>query len=68
MFYLHTTLKRKAKEITKRVYQVQKNSPLEGDWLTLVEGDFKTLRLELNETLIQKCTKSQFKVMVKRSQ
>ena len=53
MFYLQTILKREDKEITKRVYQVQKNSPLEGDWLKLVEGDFKTLGLELNETLIQ---------------
>ena len=53
MFYLQTILKREDKEITKRVYQVQKNSPLKEDWLKLVEGDFKTLGLELNETLIQ---------------
>jgi hypothetical protein len=67
MLYLQTILKREDKEITKRVYHAQKKSPSEGDWLKLVEGDFKTLGLEINETLIQNCTKSQFKVMVKTS-
>ena len=53
------------RKLQKKVYNAQKKSPLEGDWLKLVEQDFKTLGLEINESLIKRCTKSQYKVIIK---
>ena len=55
------------KRLLKKVYNAQKKSPLEGDWLNLVENDFQKLGLEMNENYIRDCTKSQYKVKVKTS-
>ena len=41
MIYLHTILRRHENEITNKVYQCQKRSPLPGDWYTLVSKDLR---------------------------
>ena len=40
MVYLHTILKRSDEELTKRVYDAQKKSPIRGDFFTLVKMDY----------------------------
>ena len=65
MMYLQTILNRSDEEITKKGYSAQKKNPLEGDWMKLVEHDFQTLGLEIDENEIRNCTKSQYKVKVK---
>ena len=67
MLYLQTILQRGDEEITKKMYDAQKKSPLEGDWFKLVSEDFEKLGLDLNETSIKNCTKNQCKVLVKTS-
>ena len=67
MMYLQTILKRSDEELTKKVYNAQKKNPLEGDWLKLIQNDFQKLGIEINESDISNCTKSQYKIMVKSS-
>ena len=47
MIYLQTILKRSDDEITKRVYQAQKNNSSPGDWCELVGPDFKDMGIHI---------------------
>ena len=52
-------------ELTKRVYLTQKQNPSPGDFVKLIEEDFKTIGEEMNDNMIKKMEKEQFKTFVK---
>ena len=41
--YLPTILKRPSTEITQKVYQAQKENPVKGDWINLLNDDLDML-------------------------
>ena len=63
--YLHTIVTRDDEELTKRVYLTQKQNPSPGDFVKLIEEDFKTIGEEMNDNMIKKMEKEQFKTFVK---
>ena len=65
MMYFQTIIKRDEDELTKRIYVCQKNNPVKGDWIELVKKDFADLEIDMDEELISKETKSQFKTRIR---
>jgi hypothetical protein len=63
--YLHTIVTREDEELTKRVYLAQKSNPSPGDFVKLIENDFKTIGEEMNENFVRNMGKEQFKIFVK---
>ena len=64
-----TILKRNDKELTRRIYEEQKNNPTPGDFIELVKGDFKIINEVQNDDKIRntniKTYKSKLKLSVK---
>ena len=67
MMFFQTLLKRDDNEITKKVYICQKNNPVKGDWVELLEKDFKDIDMPMNEDIIMNKTKAQFKSRIKKT-
>ena len=63
--YLHNILKRKNNEVLKKVYMAQKQNPLEGDFVKLVENDFNLINENFDENLIRSMSKSKMKKFIK---
>ena len=68
--YLHVLLKRPTSEITRKVYDAMKISPLPGDWIQCkwiqyVKVDFKRVGLDMNDTSIKNMKTSHYKHIVK---
>ena len=66
MMYFQTIIKRDEDEITKRIYVCQKNNPVKGDWIELLKNDFADLEIDMDEELISKETKLQFKTRIRK--
>ena len=66
MSYLQVILKRHPNEITQRVYNAMKMSPLPGDWIHRLKADFESIGLELNELSIKNMETGQYKNMIKK--
>ena len=49
--YLYNILSRKNDEVLKKVYLAQKQNPLEGDFVKLVENDFKLINMIYSQQL-----------------
>ena len=58
---MHTLLQRKDEELTKRIYNSQKNNPSKGDWIEMVHQYFKDLGTLFDEQEIKKETNVEFK-------
>ena len=54
MICLQTILKRPNKEIIKQVYKCQKESPVPGDWCTLLKEDLEKINEHISDDLIEK--------------
>jgi hypothetical protein len=65
MIYLHTILRRHENEITHKVYQCQKRSPLPGDWCTLVSEDFQKMDLNMSDEIIARMSEGDYRDIVK---
>ena len=65
MSYLHTILKKHDDESVKKIYNAQKESPCKGDWINLVENDWKTLGIDLTDETIANMNKNEFKKVIK---
>ena len=65
ILYLHNILKRNEDELVKRVFYAMKNSPLKGDWSTIVFEDMELISLTLSEEEISQMSKTAFKTIVK---
>ena len=58
--YLHNILKRDKSEVLSRVYQAQKNKPLQGDFVKQVESDFLLIKEQYDENKIKSMSKNKF--------
>ena len=66
MIYLQTILQRPDNEISKRVYTCQKKRPSPGDWCTLVQGDFESIGVQINEEQIASTSTKDYKSFIKK--
>ena len=67
MLYLLTIPRRQNNEITRKVYQCQKKSPLPGDWCKLVAGDFEKMGLNMSDEVIAQIAEGDYKYLKKES-
>ena len=71
MNFLHTILKREDEELTKRVLKAQITNPCPGDFIKLVEKDFKRLGnpfdIDFEENSSTECYKKLVKTKVKNA-
>ena len=51
--------------IIRKVYEAQKRKPVKNDWILSVEGDKKTINLNLEDTQIKEMSDYSFKKLVK---
>ena len=56
-----------SKELTKKIYNAQKENPLKGDWILMVKQDFEDIGPIFNEKEIIKETQFQLKERIKKS-
>ena len=64
--YLHTILSKDPSELVYRVYQGQKESESEGDWISLVRKDCETFGMQFDESWIKSMSKNKFKRLVRK--
>ena len=65
MMYLQNILKRPQDEIVKKVYEAQKENPVNGDWVKYVKNNSEEVGMTLNEEAIMSETKYNYKKEVK---
>ena len=66
LLYLWHILNRDDSELIKRIYISQKNAPVYGDWVKMIDQDKSDLGIDLTETDIQRYSKDVFKSFVKK--
>ena len=66
LMYLQTILKRSDDEITKILFECQKNNPVKGDWSEMVNRDFSNIDMTMDEELIKSESKNQYKLRLKK--
>ena len=49
----------------RQVYEEQKNSPVKGDWIELLQNDCEKLEITMNEVSIAEMSKAEYKLKVK---
>ena len=65
IMYLHHLLGREDRELIKRVYKAQKESPTPGDFVELVKEDLNVIGEAFDEETIFMRSKDQFKTIIK---
>ena len=63
--FLQTIQKHDTDEITRRVYEAQKDDPVKGDFVELVKEDAKTIDYSIDETHIRSISKYQYQKEIK---
>ena len=63
--YLYEILTRDKNELVRRVFLAQVENPSKGDFIKLVEEDFKMIGEQINFDIIGQMTKTQFKKHIK---
>ena len=63
--YLHNIITRKNDDLISRIFKAQCESPLEGDFIKLIEKDFQLINEPFDQKRIASMTKKQFKKWVK---
>ena len=66
LMYHQTILKREEKELTKRIYKEQTINPTPGDFVKLLEEDFKLIGEKQNDIQIQNTNCTVYKKFVKK--
>ena len=66
IMYLQTILKRSNDELTKKIYDAQKEDPTEGDFHELVSKDIQMIDLKMDEEEIKSTTKAALRHIVKK--
>ena len=61
--YLHNILARDKNELVARVFNVQCENPSKGDFIELIQNDFKLINEKFDKQLITSMSKNQFKLM-----
>ena len=67
IMFLQNILKRRGKELVKRVGNPQKNKPTTGDFIELVKKDLEMVGQDFDEEFILSETTSQFKSHIKNT-
>ena len=49
----------------KQVYKCQKESPVPGDWCTLLKEDFEKINVHISDDLIEKMSEIEYKKLIK---
>ena len=65
MNYLREILTRDENELVKRVFSVQQTNPSPGDYVTIVENDFKRIGETMDTSVICGMTKEDYKKHIK---
>ena len=65
MLYLQNILKGPQSEILRQVYEAQKENPVQGDWVNLVNEYLEIINMVNKESEIEAMTKIQFKTIVR---
>ena len=65
MMYLQNILKRPQNEILRKVYQSQKENPVDGDWVNYVKNNFEEVGMVFDEEAIMSESKYNYKKEVK---
>ena len=65
ILYLQTLLQRDNSELTKKIYQTQKENPLSGDFAELVQNDLSSLSAHLTDSYIESKNKESLKTEIK---
>ena len=47
--YLQTLIQRDNEELTKIIYNAQRNNPSKGDWIEMIQNDFKDMGIPFVE-------------------
>jgi hypothetical protein len=63
--YLHTILNSDDKEIIKRIYKTQRENPVAGDWVLLIQEDIRKYKIDITEEKIAQMDGKSLKNMVK---
>ena len=63
--YLQNILKRDEKEVLLKVYRAQKENPLPGDFVKLVENDFEVINEKYDEVFLKSMSKKKYKKYIK---
>ena len=63
--YLHNILSRKEDDLILRMFNAQSESPLEGDFVKLIQKDFELINESYNKSLVKSMNKKHFKKWVK---
>ena len=65
LMFHHEIVSREDNETIKKIYIKQKEDKTRGDWITLLEADFKFIGIDLKEEEICSRTKSEYKENIK---
>ena len=65
--YFQTIIKRSDDELTRKIYECQKRMPFKGDWIELVQKDFKNSGMEINEAEIMNQSKDIYKARINKN-
>ena len=65
MNYLQTIMKREEEELTKRILKAQIEEPTPGDFIKLVEDDFKMIDVQFDLSFIENSSVDHYKNFIK---
>ena len=63
--YWHHVIKSGSNSLLRKFYEAQKNQPVKGDWVNLLEKDKEEFNIYKNDDEIRKMSKYKFKKMIK---
>ena len=66
LLYWHHVINAGKNSLLNKFYQAQKNMPVKGDWINLIENDKKDFNISYNDNDLTKISKAVFKKRVKK--
>ena len=65
MLYFKTIVTRSDMELTRRVFNDQRDDPVKGDWVNILKEDFNFIGEEINEEDAKSTSKFEYKKKIK---
>ena len=65
LMYMHTIMQKNEEELVRKVFEAQKDDPISGDFVELVENDKEMIGINMKENEITTMSKTKFKRLVK---
>lgn len=66
LIYLQTILKRSERELTRRVYEAQKQKTGKGDWIQLIRDDMDMIKCNLRDDEVRDMPTNTYKLYIKQ--